>query len=60
MIVCVCANKREREIIDFIRDGSTFEDLQKELGVCCNCCCCKEVLTEMIEKHGNIVNGLRS
>lgn len=48
MIVCICANKREKEIVQKIQAGATLEDLKQELGVCCNCCCCQEVLENMI------------
>ena len=50
MIVCVCANANEATIENLINQGKSFEDLQREINVCCKCCCCREYLENMYKE----------
>lgn len=52
MIVCVCGNVSSKQIDEAIKSGhDTLEDLQIELGVCCQCCRCKEFLEQKLAER---------
>lgn len=53
MIVCVCNNVSDKKIIEEIQNGAKFEDLQFNLGVCCNCGLCEDYIHHLIFKHSN-------
>lgn len=51
MIVCVCKNVSEAKIVKAIENGSTFEELQMDLGVATRCGCCTLCIMSLIKKH---------
>lgn len=52
MIACVCGNVSEKKVRDAIQKGcNTLPDLQMELGVCCQCCCCESYMRAMLDEE---------
>lgn len=49
MIVCVCQNISDKEIIRRVRDGAQFDDLQMDLGVATCCGRCEECARMVVE-----------
>jgi bacterioferritin-associated ferredoxin len=54
MIVCVCANVNNTSLVKEIKDGKTFEDVQKSLDVCNNCCCCDKAIRELFDQYSPV------
>lgn len=44
MVVCVCANVSDEQIKEVLERG---EDPSEELGVCQNCCVCRDSIVEL-------------
>ncbi len=51
MIICICANVSDREIKRKASEGKSFEDIQNELGACCNCRICTKDIREIIKNE---------
>lgn len=54
MIVCVCNNISDREIRQALDFGlSSFEELQRDLGVATCCGQCKDCTCALLDEHLN-------
>lgn len=51
MIICICKNISEKTIIHEIRNGSSFDDLQMNLGVALCCGCCSQCIHALVKEH---------
>lgn len=51
MIVCVCKNISEKKLIQEIHNGSSFDDLQMNLGVALRCGCCRQCIHSLLKEH---------
>jgi bacterioferritin-associated ferredoxin len=51
MIICVCKNVSDTKIIQEIKNGSSFDDLQMNLGVALRCGCCLQCVSSLIKEN---------
>jgi bacterioferritin-associated ferredoxin len=51
MIICVCKNISEQKIIQEIQNGSSFDDLQINLGVAMRCGSCMQCIHSLIKDN---------
>lgn len=60
MIICVCKNISENKIIQEIHNGSSFDDLQMNLGVSLRCGCCRQCVHSLLKKHSPLESVVES
>lgn len=53
MIVCICANVNEKQIMEKIKEGKNLTQLKKELDVANRCASCEPEIIRMLKIYGN-------
>ncbi len=53
MIVCICANVNEQQIIDKIKEGKNLKQLKEQLDVANRCASCEPEIIRMLKIYGN-------
>jgi bacterioferritin-associated ferredoxin len=54
MIVCICRNISDREIVKSAKAGLSFDDIQFETGLSSQCGSCENCARDVIAKCGAI------
>ena len=48
MIVCMCANVSDEVVLEYIRQGMSLADIQRDTNVANGCGVCRKTIREMI------------